>query len=250
VVEFKRKVNSMKKYIALLLLIIWSTSPGLSQESLPPHISVYGTATTEVTPDQMIWSVRVENKGPALEAVAENHNKSVQDVLQLLKSAGVEGKTLQTARMEFGENWEYKESTGRIKEGYFAATQVSFKLTNFDLYNKLWFGLAKIPNVSVQGVFFDHTRRIDFQNETRQKAVVTARDKAAMLARALGATLGEALSVEEQNAEVMPAARNNLIMNSIAATADDSEQAQALAPGTIPITTRVQATFRLVSKPK
>ena len=55
-----------------------------------PRITVYGTATTEVVPDQMVWSLRVENKGTVLKAVASEHTKRVQEVLELLKQSKVE----------------------------------------------------------------------------------------------------------------------------------------------------------------
>ena len=40
-------------------------------------------------------------------------------------------------------------------------------------------GLAAIPDVSVEGVTYDHSKRIEFQNETRRKALLKAKEKAA-----------------------------------------------------------------------
>jgi uncharacterized protein YggE len=231
-----------------VLLGLYTAVASLAQETPPPHIAVYGTATTEVTPDQMVWSLAVRNKGPALDGVAANHTKIVQSALAALKDNGVDAKTIQTSRMEFGENWEYISSS-RVKQGYFASTQMSFKLTNFDLYGKLWVALSHISDLSVQGVAFDHTKRIDYQNETRQKAVLAAREKASVLAKALGNEIGEPLFVEEEFISSAPMGAN--VFNNVRTISDGAGDGNgAVAPGTIPITTRVHASFRLLPKVK
>lgn len=214
----------------------------------PPHVTVYGTAVTEVTPDEMHWSVKVVNKGPALDSVAGEHARIVQSAMQLLKDTGVEAKTIQTSSMEFGQNWEYKNGD-RVQNGYFASTMISFKLTDFGLYNKLWLGLAKLPSVSVENVAYDHTKRIDYQNETRRKAVLAAREKADDLARALGSAIGEPLLIEEQVVENNWAA--NSAMNNLRQVSDEEAAgAEGIAPGRIPIRTRVRASFRLITNQK
>ena len=75
-----------------------------------PHVTVYGTARTEVTPDEMIWALKVEDKGDVLEGVANEHAKHTEALLTFLKAGKVDEKTLQTSRMEFGQNWEYRSN--------------------------------------------------------------------------------------------------------------------------------------------
>src|SRR6266481_4837507 len=70
---FRRKV--MKKTIITFAISSLLVIHGFADEIQLPHITVYGTATTEVVPDQMIWSVKVQNKGAVLETVASDHTK-------------------------------------------------------------------------------------------------------------------------------------------------------------------------------
>jgi len=235
----------MKPIIPLLGLFLAVSS--LADTVLPPHITVYGTATTEVVPNQMIWSLHVENRGHDLNTVAAEQTKIVQGVLDFLKQTGVESKSLQTSRMAFGEN------CSRTRDGYIASTDVSFKINQLDLYQPIWLGLAGMPAVSVQGVSYDHTRRIDFQNETREKAIVAAKEKAASCARVLGVELGPPLALEEDQ----PATdvwgmgmANNMVNNLRAMPGAAPARDEVVAPGTIPITIRVKAEFQLVTKPK
>ncbi|GJM25836.1 MAG: hypothetical protein DHS20C16_22510 [Phycisphaerae bacterium] len=207
-----------------------------------PNVTVYGTATTEVTPDLMNWHLTITNKGKDLAPVADNHSGFVASVLKLVKDNGIDDEKVQTARMEFGENWEYRNSN-RVKEGYFATTRVSFELSNFDKYKSLWSGLAKIKHVSIDFVSYDHSKRIDYQNETRVKALLDAKEKAQSLAQTLGSQIGEPLLIEE----VVGMYQTHTFDNSLRVAESDNSGSSGIARGRIPVRTRVKVSFRLIS---
>lgn len=223
-------------------------APVSAEESDLSRVTVYGTAITEVVPDQMIWLVGVSNKGPALDQVAQKHAEIVEEAIALLKAAKVEEKEIQTARMEFGENWEYRDES-RVKEGYVASSSITFKTGDFGAYRSLWEGLSRIEGASVNGVYYDHSRRIDFQNETRRKAVLAARGKAQEIAQTLGARIAEPLLVEEDLgvSEGWTSRFSNVIAQERTTAGDAAGSGGFLAPGNIPIQIRVKASFRLVS---
>ena len=209
-----------------------------------PGVTVFGTATIKVTPDLMLWNLTVSNQGLKLPAVAEQHAKLVGQVLSFLKERGIKDSELQTSQMEFGENWEYRNQS-RVKEGYFASTRISFRTADLSAYKPLWLGLAAISGVTVDGVDYDHSKRIDYQNETRRKAVLAAKEKAADLAKALGAEIAEPLRIEE-DLGVNGAAQKT--SNQLTVESSEGAEQESLAPGTIPIRTRVKVTFRLISR--
>ncbi len=212
-----------------------------------PGVTVFGTATTQVAPDQMVWHLTANNRGPKLSIVAEQHTKLVQQVLGFLKEHGIKDSDLQTSQMEFGENWEYKNQS-RVKEGYFASTQVSVRTANLATYKPLWLGLAEMSGVTVAGVNYDHSKRIAYQNETRRMAIRAAKEKATEMAKDLGSEIAEPLRIEEDLSvnEAWRAGASNF-SNSVATEGDRGAEQETLAPGTIPIRIRVKATFRLVT---
>ena len=53
----------MKKLFVALIVIVFHLCPVWASEIDSPHISVYGTATLNISPDQTIWFVNVLNKG-------------------------------------------------------------------------------------------------------------------------------------------------------------------------------------------
>lgn len=240
----------MKKSILLMSIVVMACSTARAQETTLPNVTVYGTATTEVTPDQMNWSLTITNKGADLSRVADAHNKIVAKVLTLLKDNGVKEEKVQTARMEFGENWEYRNNN-RVKEGYFASTSVAFELDDFDKYKTLWSGLATIPQVSIGGIAYDHSKRIDYQNETRIKALLAAKQKANALAETLGSSIGEPLLIEEDSSPRYGYQSNFFSPSMARADQLNNGQGQVvLAPGEIAINARVKVSFRLITHEK
>jgi uncharacterized protein YggE len=232
----------MRTMLSLLIPILLLGAPTLADEN-PPIISVVGTATTEVAPDEMIWRLRVHNQGLELPAVAEEHHRLMAEVLALLTAAGVAEEDLQTARMTFGENRVYRQGT-QYKEGYIASTDVTFTSGDMDSYSDLWIRLSGFEGLAVQGVHYDLADRITIQDETRREALKAARTKAAGLAEVVGATLGEPLRIAEQGTGVppMPMTRNVAMM----AEAGDAGGGPAHAPGRITIRMSIEATFRLI----
>jgi len=239
--------------LPFLVFLCGSLTSGLLADDIQlPHISVFGTAVIEVVPDEMVWSVAVRNQNAKLEGVAEEHAKVVASVLSLLKELKVDEKKLQTSRMEFGENREYIADSW-VKSGYFARTDVSFKLTDFSQYQPLWTGLARIAGVSIENVSYDNTKRIEHRREARRKALDAAREKATEMVKVLGSEIGEPLLVEEDLSvsEGWQGNRAAQAMNNLR-TVEDAEPREdtQLALGTIPIRARVKVSFRLVAAQK
>ncbi len=214
-----------------------------------PHVSVFGTAEIKVVPDEMIWSLSVESKGNEVELVAGAHDKKVATLLKFLKEQKIEDKKLRTSRIELSENLVYRDRN-KVKEGYIASTQVSFRLSDLEKYRTLWLGISKQADVSVKGVDFDSSQRIKYQNESRLKAVKAAKEKAQALAEALDSTIHEPLLIEEQGSSTFNL-RNNSFMTNVnggAIALGQGANWDSIALGTISVTTSVQVKFRISSK--
>jgi uncharacterized protein YggE len=88
----------------------------------------------------------------------------------------------------------------------------------------------------VQNVSYDHAKRIEYRNETRQKALLAAKEKAAVMAKTLGAEIGEPAVVEE-DLSVSEGWQGNYAvqaMNNVSSVAaEDSGNRDGLSPGTI-----------------
>jgi uncharacterized protein YggE len=232
----------MNKQIILLAVVVFCCGFAGAETLEPPHISVYGTAEIKVTPNEMVWSVIVTTKDKQLAVVAKDHAATVKKVLGFLKSLKIKAKKLQTSAMHYGEDWK-NINRERVKVGYFASTSIGFTISDFDLYQKIWFGLAVIDGVSIQNTQYAHSDRIRYQNESRQQAVLVAREKAVNLAKVLGEQVTEPLKIEEvtQQASI---SYSNFASNSISDFSQGTSTS-GLALGQISISTKVRIVFKL-----
>ncbi len=210
-----------------------------------PHVAVTGTATIEVTPDKMIWNLRVEIIEDDVSEVARLHDQQMTELLEYLKGKGIVGSKLQTSEIRLSEN-KVRRGGDYVKEGYRSSTSVAFETSDISSYRELWIGIADIPNVSINEVLFDVSDRIHYQNESRIRAVKVAKEKAENLAEALGAAVHEPLAIEENaisNNRFPRITTNNLRQVS----SDDSNAGASLSLGTISITSQVGVKFRISS---
>ena len=195
----------------------------------------------------MIWSVNVNTKNESLQVTAQQHAENVQKVLTFLKGLKIDEDKLQTSRMQFGENWK-TVNREHVKVGYYASTDITFTISDFDLYQKIWFGLAEIKEVSIQSTRYAHSDRIKYQDESRLKAAQAAKEKAQALANTLGRKISFALKIEETAAPQIYNA--NFLSNSISNDMESFREGGSgatLALGQLTISTSVKVTFKLVN---
>jgi uncharacterized protein YggE len=226
--------------ILATICIAWG-SFAHADENQPRQVSVIGTATTKVTPDLMHWRIQVENKGAELGKVAQAHSRYVAAALDYLKQQKISEKSIQTSGMEFGENWSYQNGK-KILEGYRASTEISFKLTELDKYQTHWMNIAGLDNVSLKGVAYDHSERIEYEKQTRIKALKAAKTKADLMASVLDSKVGKPILIEEYQPQF---ARGNNTVNFARSAEGATASNSSFAPGEISITVRVKVSFQL-----
>ncbi|MEX0289625.1 MAG: SIMPL domain-containing protein [Puniceicoccaceae bacterium] len=183
----------MKKINILILALLPTLVFGEFEE---PHISVFGTAETKATPDQLIWSLTIKTPGGLVEKLAPLHLEQVAEVLKYIEGEEVVEGSIKTANMRITENWVYRNNS-RLMEGYYALTSISFLSEKLEDYVKHWTALSKFKNLTVNNVFFDVSDRIEIQKATRKQAIEAAKEKAEEMANILGVNLREPLMLEE-----------------------------------------------------
>lgn len=227
------------RYLIQLLLIFLPLSLCYAEFDVP-HVVVFGTAETEVAPDELHWNLSVKTLGGTVVNVSKNHSDDVSSVLNYLKESGLTIDNVKTSRMQLNENVVYRNNS-RLKEGYFAFTGISFKTTEFDDYQKYWKQLANFNNLTINSVVFAISNRIAIQNETRVIAVKKAKEKAVSLAGALGTQVLEPLLIEEIDS--FSRAPRNVVLSMETAGARDNEG--SISPGQETVRARVKTVFRI-----
>ena len=227
------------RYLIQLLLIFLPLSLCYAEFDVP-HVVVFGTAETEVVPDELQWNLSVKTLGGTVVEVSKNHSNDVSSVLTYLKESGLTRDNVKTSRMQLNENVVYRNNS-RLKEGYFAFTNISFKTKEFHDYLNYWKQLANFNNLTINSVAFAISNRIAIQNETRIIAVKKAKGKAVSLAGALGSQVLEPLLIEEIDS-FSRAPRNAVLSMEMAGAKD---QGRNISPGQEIVRARVKTVFRI-----
>lgn len=233
----------MKHLAALALLPTLLSAPLLAEG--PASIKVLGVAEERVPPDQLQISCTIRNTGLQLAEVAAANRERAAEITKLLRGFELGESELTTGSASFGEDTEYRNGK-RIKLGYEATTSIAIATDKLDLYDKLWFELAKFPEVSVDSADFALKDRSKVRATARTKALQAARTKAEQMADALEARIGAPLSIIENPASAAHSFLNNPNRNSIDAVLSNPERTSPLEPGLVSVVERVEVTFELI----
>jgi len=236
----------MKKPIIYIMALIILSAVSAWAGEIQPRVTAYGTAIIEVTPDEMFWSLNIENRGSVINTIASRHSSIVAEIIAFLDDMEVAENDVQTSMMQFGEKWVYKDGQ-RFKTGYYASSQITFKLTDFLQYQPLWEGLSERPGVSIHNIRYGYSKHIEIQNKATNDALLVAGKKALAMAETLKVGLGNPLLLEE-NPSLKTDFRSNALMANGASFKSASPETRGFALGKIKIQSRVKVVYGLVSE--
>lgn len=186
-----------------LLLTSCNCHPPASFSAPPPlphKVTVVGTATIKVAPDQMLWSFQISANDATLAAAKTRHDASLTAALAYLKSLGDSIKDLQTGGIRFDKQTYFPPNADRSKP-FTCSTQVTFTLTDFDKYGAVADKLATLDGAEVQNVSYDYSKRDDTAREALKQALIDAQGKADGLASTAHCSLGAPLDIIEGGGE-------------------------------------------------
>ncbi|MCL3782651.1 DUF541 domain-containing protein [Prolixibacteraceae bacterium JC049] len=153
------------------------------------YVEVTGTAQIKVTPDQIYLQIMIDEK--------QSQGKSIDQMeklmIQKLKNIGVDTQkdlTIQDFDSNFRKRWLKRQKISMKKTYQLMVTSGQTAGKVYDELEKLG-----ISNISVTG--YDHSEMTKLKNDVRVKAILAAKDKATVLAEALGQKIGQALFIQE-----------------------------------------------------
>jgi len=212
----------------------------------PQHkVTVMGTATINVAPDQMYWTVQISFNAGTLATAKKLHDVSLDATLSYIKSLGNATKDLQTGGIRFDKQTYFESKADRSKP-FSCSTELTFTLTDFDQYGPICDELAKINGLQVQSIEYAYSKQGEVRRDALKKALLNAQDKAGDLAVTANCSLGTPLEI----IEAYGGGPFALMQNSIAtgSVADTTPRTPAAIAGQIAISSSVTATYDLAPK--
>ncbi len=165
---------------------------------MPPQrqLNVTGIGTVKLTPDIAYINIGVHTEMPtAAEAVSAN-NDQTQQVIEALKTSGVEAKDIQTTNFSIYPNAQIDPQTNqRTGTTYVVDNTVYVTVHKLDKLGDLLDATVKAGANSINSIQFDVADKSQAIKQARDEAVKDARAQAQELATAAGVALGDLQAV-------------------------------------------------------
>ena len=168
---------------------------GGASDTVQTGITVTGTGDSSRTPDRAQLMFGVQTHGATADATQTAHAAEVRRLIAALKAAGVAAKDLKTEQFDVSPRYDVDKV--EKPEGYQANSSVSVTDQPLDRASRLSEVGVKAGADSVSGPGLSVADPDAGYDKALERAFADARDKAEVLAKAAGVSLGEVTSIVE-----------------------------------------------------
>lgn len=231
--------------VALLLATAAVPSAALAQQSTINQ-TITGTrldisATGEVTrvPDLAIISAGVVTRSATASGAIQQAATRMARVREALRQAGIADRDIQTSNISLNPDYVYANNQPPKLNGYSASNQLNVRFRDIASSGKILDALVAEGANQINGPNLTIDKPEAALDEARAKAVVAARARAELYARALGMRVVKVVSVSESGGYVPP--MPPMIMRAERSQAADSK----IDPGEQKLQVSVSMTFEL-----
>jgi uncharacterized protein YggE len=243
----------MKKIILLLSILAVSATVARSQNSTPPPlITVSGQAEVRVPPDEVVFTLGVQFTDKDIVAAKQRTDDAVKQVLSIARSNNIKAEDVQTSHISVQPKYntddlEYEQRRAVKREflGYQAAKTIAVILRDISRFDALLADVLKAGVTNLSNLEFRDSKIRQHRDQARVMAIKAAQEKAQLLAREIGQSIGPAYSITEGGVNPYAFAQNANTTANVARTYSE-ESESATAPGMISVSAQVTVSFRLM----
>ena len=230
--------------LPLLLCALLSAAP-VDGTPPPRTISVTGDAEVHVPADEIQIVLGVEVFEPKADAARTEVEQKVRDLFAAAKAVGVDPKRMQTEMLTLEPR--YTNYDQKKIEGYTARTTATLCLKDGSRWSDFMSGVFKAGANVVHGVTFKTDKLRQHRDTARKMAAQAAKEKADLIASALGAKVGRPMTITEGYDTFSNATygNHNAAQNAVQ-NGGSSEGKDDLQPGQVTVSAKVSVVFELL----
>lgn len=188
---------SMKILRFLPVLIVLPILPSFAEEAAPRTIEVTGKAIVKAEVDRVIWRISLRGTGATLEEAAANLAEVDAHLEEKIAGLKLPGGSLRMSRVRSGREYERRPNGSREFVGYYAERGGLVRTEQIELSEKIESVLLSHSQLEITGLELESSKMEELKRQAGKNAVMAARQKAADMAGALDAQLGEILMIQE-----------------------------------------------------
>ncbi|MBI2429451.1 MAG: SIMPL domain-containing protein [Ignavibacteriales bacterium] len=243
------------KYVLGLFLLLQTTFAQKVEENQNQFI-VTGSVELKEVADQAVVSFRIKGVGASLRQAVESAGSKTKELTDKIIGLGVKSKNISTSEFFSGENYGDKSFLSSNRD-YRALIETSIKIDSLKLLQSIIFTISEAEVEYLSQINFSFKDELGLRRRARIEAGLKAKEKAEDIAKALGATIGKVLFVEEilQN---QPLSNNiairgaraypnpfNPSTNSFESNSFDETRGSGFFAQTISVTSQVRVIFEI-----
>lgn len=184
------------KRIILVIFLLFCTSIVYAQDSTLKNIHVRGEVEVSAKADRAIFSFTVNGTGSTLRMAVDDAKKRISSITDGLKHIGLTDKNFSTSNFYSGEE---KGKTALIfsKTDYKTSITVTVNVDSLPLLEEAILYLSDVKPDSFSGINFVLHDYEQIKMDALEKAITKAKQKADLIAKIMGAELGELIYFNE-----------------------------------------------------
>lgn len=230
--------------LSLVCAVLLLASACSVADELPRTVTVSGSATATAEPDSASLRMSIVARDPKLDVAQNAAARVTNAVLKLTDSLDIARRKVDTTGANVRPDYRWNpEKQEQVLRGYIAERSMIVTVDDLELLGKLIEGAVAVGVNQVSPPQLQSSKKDEAQREALRLAALDARANAAVLAEALGAKLGDAVTISSvANAPVpyQPAVRM------ATASAMESDAASSYNPAELTFATNVTVVFELI----
>lgn len=197
-------MNKMMMILGMILVTAIVLSTGFTpsaagQDDMKNLISVSGTAKVSVEPDMAKVSFGVQTEHQDSSVAQDQNTERMNQVIAAVKKLGIAKKDMVTTQYNVYPRHDY-DNNGKITRTYYIVNhQLQVVVNDINQVGMLIKSASDAGANQFSDIQFMISNEEEVYQEMLEKAVKNAKGKASAIARGLGKTLGQAVSVSEQS---------------------------------------------------
>ncbi|AZT90539.1 DUF541 domain-containing protein [Caldicellulosiruptor changbaiensis] len=199
-----KKLKAILMVIVLLFVSVFIFSLWRAEASSAPasqaktEINVKGVASVFAEPDIAVVTFGVLSEDISADAAYSKTSSKINKIIDAIKKLGIDSKDIKTLRISVYPKYSYNKDNNTSKiVGFYASTDLRITIRNIFQVGKVIDSAFKNGANTFSDLRFDISNVAPYYNQALAKALENAKEKANVLAKGLGVSLGKPRIVNE-----------------------------------------------------
>ncbi len=186
----------------MLLCLLILASPAVGGE-VARTIAVTGSSEVTLEPQYSTIHAELKYVHPEIITSYQNLQQTLSDIVNALQQLGITDKEITKSIIRQGSEYTWRNNS-RIHTGFYASCSMQIRVNDIKNIHLVYNQLSKYNALAITSTGYGRNDTEKIRNRELTKALLVAREKAALMAAGLGVTIGRVLKITEAGLQPGP----------------------------------------------